>query len=665
MSVEPPLVQRPELTATLRALAPQRAIERTRELQELRLECARLRREPVALRAELHQSALQFRNGNGSKWCGFSSLRDYASERLGVAPSTFYRWAKSAGELLSVAPPDLLDPPDLPDPLALSDLPGPSGPRSGEATGQHPEACITTGNPDATQHFLVRLRVDSRFAPYLRDTLRLAGALIGSDVDEETQLAAVLAEASSEVDVTVSALEAARRLGFSARRRPPQPASTKSKASLAEPKTGFTESLAGSTDSKTSPSFGLNVPRAALNRQESHALDLRLRRLIARRRRMRRRHEARLLQFHDASIHARLGYRRFDKFAHAELGLSSSTVFEMLNRARLDRQEHPIAVAQATGRIGTLQASMLHRIWRMGVPRSDLPRWINLASRITVRSLRDRVAWARQQSDSDYRAWSLRGCPPPSDEELRTTRHLLRTLADNPAPHALLEQGKLPWKRRANFQWILDEESAAFFAQLIVSIQDRALRDGHGICEDWRALIILCHHARRAWSQLERPRSRREESVLDRDDWRCSVPGCSSRRSLQRHHIRFAGRGGGNEDENLVTLCAFHHLIGVHQGILTIRGRAERGSEDLCFDLGLRPGGRPLLRFRGEHHLRRNSWQPGISKQQPAAPKPTLLREPRARYSTQTLPQAPSWAMLRRATPSQRLAPCPSGISSG
>ena len=82
----------------------------------------------------------------------------------------------------------------------------------------------------------------------------------------------------------------------------------------------------------------------------------------------------------------------------------------------------------------------------------------------------------------------------------------------------------------------------------------------------------------RAWEFKDHGKSR--EAVFDRDDWRCAVPGCSSRRSLQRHHIVFASRGGGDEAQNLVTLCAFHHLIGVHQGIISIRGRAVRGSED-------------------------------------------------------------------------------------
>jgi hypothetical protein len=66
------------------------------------------------------------------------------------------------------------------------------------------------------------------------------------------------------------------------------------------------------------------------------------------------------------------------------------------------------------------------------------------------------------------------------------------------------------------------------------------------------------------------------------------VPGCTARRSLQSHHIRFLSAGGPDEAWNRVTLCAFHHQRGVHaaRGILRIRGRAP---DELVFELGPEP----------------------------------------------------------------------------
>jgi hypothetical protein len=51
--------------------------------------------------------------------------------------------------------------------------------------------------------------------------------------------------------------------------------------------------------------------------------------------------------------------------------------------------------------------------------------------------------------------------------------------------------------------------------------------------------------------------------VLQRDGC-CVMDGCRSRYRLQPHHIRQRCDGGGNDPDNLVTLCWYHHHIAVH-----------------------------------------------------------------------------------------------------
>ena len=51
----------------------------------------------------------------------------------------------------------------------------------------------------------------------------------------------------------------------------------------------------------------------------------------------------------------------------------------------------------------------------------------------------------------------------------------------------------------------------------------------------------------------------RTHPAIDAMGWRCAVPVCSSRANLQAHHIRYRSRGGGNQQSNLVPLCAAHH----------------------------------------------------------------------------------------------------------
>jgi hypothetical protein len=90
--------------------------------------------------------------------------------------------------------------------------------------------------------------------------------------------------------------------------------------------------------------------------------------------------------------------------------------------------------------------------------------------------------------------------------------------------------------------------------------------------------------------------------AVERDGWRCTVPGCSSLMNLHDHHIVFRSAGGSNDPSNRTTLCAWHHLRGVHGGVVRCVGKAP---SELRFELGVRPGARPLLGFGpGERRAR-------------------------------------------------------------
>jgi len=60
------------------------------------------------------------------------------------------------------------------------------------------------------------------------------------------------------------------------------------------------------------------------------------------------------------------------------------------------------------------------------------------------------------------------------------------------------------------------------------------------------------------------PRVRRK--VLARDQHRCQAPGCGRTRFLEVHHIVSRQQGGGNQAENLVTLCASCHRLWHERG---------------------------------------------------------------------------------------------------
>ena len=47
------------------------------------------------------------------------------------------------------------------------------------------------------------------------------------------------------------------------------------------------------------------------------------------------------------------------------------------------------------------------------------------------------------------------------------------------------------------------------------------------------------------------------QQVLERDGWRCQV--CGSMQNLQVHHLKFRSQAGGDEEQNLITLCEECH----------------------------------------------------------------------------------------------------------
>jgi hypothetical protein len=92
----------------------------------------------------------------------------------------------------------------------------------------------------------------------------------------------------------------------------------------------------------------------------------------------------------------------------------------------------------------------------------------------------------------------------------------------------------------------------------------------------WAALLALIEDfVQTSDHDDDAPRRKKvNEETLVAFGWRCAAPGCTSRRMLQVHHVVYRSQGGGDEKENLVVLCLFHHLRGEHGELAACRGRA-------------------------------------------------------------------------------------------
>jgi hypothetical protein len=119
----------------------------------------------------------------------------------------------------------------------------------------------------------------------------------------------------------------------------------------------------------------------------------------------------------------------------------------------------------------------------------------------------------------------------------------------------------------------------------------RAARAAEGrLLDDGRCLVRVARHFIATWRHVKRSPTL-SQKVRERDLGRCRFPGCS-RRAVHAHHVDPRSHGGPDTEDNLVALCACHHLRGIHGGYIRVRGRAPDG---LVWEVGGRvwTGGRP------------------------------------------------------------------------
>jgi hypothetical protein len=105
---------------------------------------------------------------------------------------------------------------------------------------------------------------------------------------------------------------------------------------------------------------------------------------------------------------------------------------------------------------------------------------------------------------------------------------------------------------------------------------------------------FVCHAVWRGWRHLL-GRDVAYGGIYLRDRHRCTSPACT-RRDVTPHHLRFRSAGGGDEPDNLATVCSWCHLFGIHEGRIRVVGPAERAR----WELGR---GTPCLVVEGRERL--------------------------------------------------------------
>jgi 5-methylcytosine-specific restriction endonuclease McrA len=228
---------------------------------------------------------------------------------------------------------------------------------------------------------------------------------------------------------------------------------------------------------------------------------------------------------------------------------------------------------------GELPFTAVRELTRVAIARTDRA-WTDAARGKTVREIEELVA-GRQRGDlptdpdrPDMRLRTLRfEVRPETLAKLRDVQRVLEVEAgmalDDDALVATLCDAILAPTDRAKHQVMTTicpscERGAHVGAgqRVAISRAGRELAE----CDAQR----IDPDTKRAAQDVP-PRTRR--FVQQRDRGRCCVPGCRARRHLDLHHIVPRAAGGSHEPENLTLLCSGHHRA-LHDGHLTITGRA-------------------------------------------------------------------------------------------
>jgi hypothetical protein len=273
--------------------------------------------------------------------------------------------------------------------------------------------------------------------------------------------------------------------------------------------------------------------------------------------------------FLDRRLFLRMGFRSASRYLRERLGLSERKARALVAVERRTWSAPAFGDAYRSGRLSWIRALILLPV----VTEQTAGAWADRAQTVSVRRLADEVDWA------------LAGCVP----------------CDPVVPPPLGARLDLSDERQmcAPSEWEPTDADVTFRAPAdTVALFRNAILAFTAPAESlWRGLEHLLQHVLDEWEAQPRHR----DPVFARDGWRCTVPACSSRRNLHDHHVLFRSRGGGNARTNRITVCAAHHLHGIHTNVIRVWGEAPDG---VTWELGVGIGRPPLLRFgAGEAYL--------------------------------------------------------------
>jgi hypothetical protein len=451
-------------------------------------------------------------------------------------------------------------------------------------------------NEDDQANRLVRFLVPEQVRAAFDETLTLHRAVSGQEVTVTSFIEALVAE------------------GFAG---PSPPDADNVSLRPAPDEAAVEEALARATgnwaDLEESPDESIAVAAARLRRLESCSeragsggpaeLDLQLRTLIGLEDEVERHLGTVMRDLSERGGWLRLMFRGAGHYAEQRLGLARRTAQNRAMLSRALRRFPRLREAYERGDVGLEAALLIVRMLRSApaVDRATEEAWVERARECTVKRLRDeRRAHARNRYEGSD---PLAASSPLPDEEW----HASLRLAPGTQRRRVLRLGLLAAEQGCADVFLrlrLPADLAALFLAVAESATRRLEQEVDRIPWDqpdpdsvalpsWRAARTFSIRCRRVpvwvgllamledyvltWDDPQGMPKRAADRIYVRDGWRCTAPGCTSRRNLEDHHLDYRSHGGINDPSNRTTLCRFHHQMGEHGLMAACRGAAPLG----------------------------------------------------------------------------------------
>jgi hypothetical protein len=278
----------------------------------------------------------------------------------------------------------------------------------------------------------------------------------------------------------------------------------------------------------------------------------------------------------DWRIYRELGFENFEDYARARLDVCPATAWSLVALERRTTRSCPLlGAAWKEGRVTTLAARAILPV----VGPCHANEWIARARGVTLRRLEAEVQWTLERRDAGLCGDDM----PPPEQDADLTDTLLNALTTERLQMRSQEVKETTPAGAVQIRVFLPVSIAVLIEETLVALR-RGPEPRGRVFERMLALAML------EWLAVPR----HPDPVFARDGWCCAVPACSSRCNLHDHHIVFRSLGGGGAQGNRVTVCAAHHLHGIHAGRIRATGTAPHG---IVWEM-------PFGRLLGDRYLR-------------------------------------------------------------